>query len=120
MPYEGNKDGRHYWLTPPDLMRTMQEEFRFDFDACPYPCPPDFDGTVADWGKSTYVNPPFKGPTAWARKAILERNKGKTVVMVFPLDKWILMLLEAGAEVRNLRDVKWRSEERRVGKECRL
>jgi hypothetical protein len=31
--------------------------------------------------------------------------------MVFPLDKWVLMLLEAGAEVRNLRDVKWCSIE---------
>lgn len=31
--------------------------------------------------------------------------------MVYPLDKWILMLLEAGAQVRNLRDVKWHSIE---------
>ena len=27
--------------------------------------------------------------------------------MVYPIDKWVLMLLEAGAQVRNLRDVKW-------------
>lgn len=24
MPFhEGNKDGKHYWLTPPDLMRRL-------------------------------------------------------------------------------------------------
>jgi hypothetical protein len=45
------------------------------------------------------------------RKAITESQKGKTVVLVYPLDKWILMLLAAGAEVRNLGDVKWRAIE---------
>jgi hypothetical protein len=108
MPYDGNgSDGKHYWLTPPALMEQMQLEFKFDFDACPYPKPDDFDGLIADWGQSTYVNPPFKGPTAWMRKAIAENKKGKRVVVVFPIDKWVLMMLEAGATVRNLRDVKW-------------
>ena len=41
------------------------------------------------------------------RKAIAENKKGKRVVVVFPIDKWVLMMLEAGAKVRNLRDVKW-------------
>lgn len=27
--------------------------------------------------------------------------------MVYPIDKWVLMLLSHGAEVRNLGDVKW-------------
>jgi hypothetical protein len=67
-------------------------------------------------GQSNYVNPPFgsiehqgkkKGPTAWVRKAIEEHRKGKRVVLVYPVDKWLLMLLEAGAKVRNLRDVRW-------------
>lgn len=109
-------DGKHYWLTPPDLMAVLQGEFNFTFDACPYPKPDDFDGLTDDWGKSTYVNPPFgsvlhqgkkKGPTAWARKAIAEAAKGNDVVMVYPIDKWVLMMLKAGAEVRNLGDVRW-------------
>lgn len=115
----GNKaDGKHYWLTPLDIMDDLQREFKFDFDPCPYPKPDDFDGLYAEWGQSNYVNPPFgsytcpvdgkkKGPTAWARKCITEFNKGKKVVMVYPIDKWVLMLIGAGAEVRNLKDVKW-------------
>lgn len=112
MPREGigsNKDGRHYWLTPPDLMASLQDEFSFDFDACPYPRPDGFDSLQIDWGQSTYVNPPFSGPTAWVRKAIAESEKGKQIVFVFPLPKWVLMLLTHPnlKEVRNLKDVKW-------------
>lgn len=111
-----NVDGKHYWLTPKELMEQLQTEFKFNFDACPFPKPNDFDGLTIEWGKSTYVNPPFgsiwhegkkKGATAWVRKAIEEAKKGKKIVLVYPLDKWILMLLKAGAEVRNLGDIKW-------------
>jgi DNA-binding CsgD family transcriptional regulator len=72
------------------------------------------------WGESNYVNPPFgsiihegkkKGPTAWARKAIAEAQQGKRVVLVYPIDKWVLMLLAAGATVRNLGDVRWLATE---------
>jgi len=113
-------DGKHYWLTPPELMATLQREFMFDFDACPYPKPDDFDGLTVPWGASTYVNPPFgsiihqgrkKGPTAWARKAIGESQEGKQVVLVYPIDKWVLMMIAAGAEIRNLGDVKWLATE---------
>lgn len=118
--HSGNKDGNHYWLTPTALMESLQREFVFDFDACPYPLPAAFDGLTCDWRKSTYVNPPFgsiihdgkkKGPTAWARKAIEEMKKGKDVVMVYPVDKWILMLAQHASEIRNLGDVKWVSIE---------
>ena len=78
-------------------------------------------GLTADWGERNYVNPPFgsiihqgkkKGPTAWVRKAIAEQQKGKLVVLVYPIDKWVLMLLAAiGTKVRNLGDVKWHSIE---------
>lgn len=109
---DGNgQDGKHYWLTPPDLMERLDAEFHFDFDPCPYPKPDDFDGVTAEWGQSNYVNPPFNGPTKWVRKAIEESKKGKRVVFVFPIDKWVHMLLEAGAEVRNLKDIKWHSIE---------
>jgi hypothetical protein len=111
-------DGKHYWLTPPDLYAQLDAEFHFDFDPCPYPKPADFDGLTCEWGQRNYVNPPFgsivhegkkKGPTAWMRKAIEEQRKGKLSVVVYPVDKWVLMMLAAtGAQnVRNLGDVKW-------------
>lgn len=116
MPREGNgsaKDGKHYWLTPPGLLREITEEFGINFDACPYPRPADFDGLTGDWGNSSYVNPPFSGPTAWARKCIAESEKGKRVVFVFPIYKWIHMLLSHPnfREVRNLGDVRFCSIE---------
>jgi hypothetical protein len=126
--HRGNgDDGRHYWLTPPDLYAKLNAEFQFDFDPCPYPLPDGFDGLTCEWGSSNYVNPPFgsithqgrkKGPTAWARKAIEQHAKGKLVVFVYPIDKWVLMMLEViGAEVRNLGDVRWLSiEDRQPGK----
>jgi hypothetical protein len=116
----GAPDGKHYWLTPAQLMAKLQAKYGFTFDACPYPLPADFDGLTCEWGSSTYVNPPFgsiihdgkkKGPTAWARKAIAEFRKGKRVVLVYPIDKWVLMLLAAGAKVINLGDVRWHAIE---------
>jgi hypothetical protein len=125
--HKGNgEDGKHYWLTPPEVYEQLNFEFDFDFDPCPYPKPEGFDGLTCEWGRSSYVNPPFgsiihegkkKGPTAWARKAIAEHEKGKSVVLVYPIDKWVLMLLAAGAQVRNLGDVRWlATEDKKPGK----
>lgn len=118
--HKGNPDGKHYWLTPHSLFQKLKVRFGFDFDPCPYPKPDDFDGLTAEWGQSNYVNPPFgaimhngkkKGMTAWVRKAITEHQKGKRGVMVYPIDKWVLMLMAAGAKVENIGDVKWLATE---------
>lgn len=125
--HAGNKqDGKHYWLTPPMVLAKLNDIHKFNFDPCPYPKPDNFDGLTNDWGESNYCNPPFgsiihngkkKGPTAWARKAIEENKKGKKVVLVYPIDKWILMLLEHGAKVSNLGDIKWiATEDGSIGK----
>lgn len=113
-------DGKHYWLTPPGLFDSLDVRYSFTFDPCPFPKPEGFDGLTCEWGSSNYVNPPFgsivhqgkkKGPTAWVRKAIAEQEKGKRVVLVYPVDKWLLMLLKAGATVENLGDVRWLATE---------
>lgn len=113
-------DGKHYWLTPPELYESLNIQYEFDFDPAPYPLPEGFDGLTCEWGKSNYVNPPFgsiihqgkkKGPTAWIRKAIAEQQKGKRVVLVYPVDKWVLMLVKAGAKISNLGDVRWLATE---------
>lgn len=124
-------DGKHYWLTPPELLAELEAEFgAFDFDPCPYPKPADFDGLTCEWGERNWVNPPFgsimhqgpddkkpkkKGPTAWMRKAIAEFQKGKFVCIVYPVDKWVLMMIKAifgdKAHIRNLGDVRWLATE---------
>lgn len=106
--HDGNKDGKHYWLTPKDLMEKLDGEFNFDFDPCPFPKPEEFDGLTCDWGQSNYVNPPFGSIIHdGKKKAIAEADKGKDVVFVYPIDKWVLMLIERASEVRNLKDVPW-------------
>lgn len=132
--HKGNgDDGLHYWLTPwdaPEFVRLVEEFGPFDFDPCPYPLPAGFDGLTCEWGARNYVNPPFgsivhqgpgdknprkKGPTAWVRKAITEWQKGKLVVLVYPVDKWVLMLVRAifgdHSNIRNLGDVRWLATE---------
>ena len=103
-----------YWLTPKDLYEKLKAEFKFTFDACPFPKPEGYDSLQEDWGQSTYVNPPFhkadgngNGPTAFVRKAIFESQKGKTVVLTIPVQSYVNLLLEAGAELRSLGRVRW-------------
>jgi hypothetical protein len=109
------RSGR-YWLTPPDLYRKLDAEFQFDFDPCPYPLPKGFNSLALRWGKSNYVNPPFRkddvvhgtGPTAFIRKAIAEQQEGKTSVLVLPIFDYVTILLSAGAEIRSLGRVAFR------------
>jgi len=103
-----SKQTKQYWLTPPDRYAALNHEFAFDFDPCPYPRPADFNGLTVPWGKSNYVNPPFRkedghtgSMTAFVHKAIAEHKQGKQVVMILPVYAHINLLLEAGAEVRS-------------------
>ena len=47
------------------------------------------------------------GPTAFVRKAIEEHKKGKTSVLILPVQSYVNMLLQAGAELRPVGRVKW-------------
>jgi hypothetical protein len=104
-----------YWITPPDLMKKLEDEFHFDFDPCPYPLPEGWDALTMDWGAVNHCNPPFRrfdnpnglGPTAFVRKAIEENKKGKTVVLTIPTQSYVNLLIEAGAELRSLGRVRW-------------
>ncbi len=95
-----------YWIIPPEIFDPLEKEFDFKFDPCPYP--QDFDGLEVDWKKSNWVNPPFwAGITAWVRKAIAEQEKGNSSVLILPLDNWVKLLLDAGAEVRVVGSHEW-------------
>lgn len=112
--FPGNEDKIGYWLTPPELMDKLQAEFQFDFDACPHPRPGGFDGLKEDWGMSTWCNPPIgrgHSISAWVNKAILESEKGRQVVLVLPMPRWVRNLLKAGADIRAIGPVPWMNPE---------
>ena len=113
-------DKRHYWITPPEIMSSLQKEFNFTFDPYPFPRPDGFDGLEIDWGKSNWVNPPFTGmakqfgkrkigPMAWARKAVIERDKGNLSVIILPIYqvRAIGWLEDNGAEIRYTGKIRW-------------
>lgn len=100
------KDG--YWIIPPEIYNPLNKEFKFGFDPCPNPKPKEFNGLEVDWKKSNWVNPPFwAGITAWVRKAIAEQEKGNTSVLILPLDNWVRLLIDAGAEIRTVGSHEW-------------
>lgn len=102
-----------YWLIPKDIFASLNAEFNFDFDPCPYPYKQD--GIEVTWGNCNWINPPFRkkdainnhGPTAFVRKAIDESKKGKTSVMVLPTQSYVNLMLEAGAELRSMGRIRW-------------
>jgi hypothetical protein len=105
---------KRFWLTPSGVYKSLDAEFHFDFDPCPYPRAEKYNSLVLPWGKSNYVNPPFcrkdapyGGPSAFARKAIAEREQGNSSVIILPVPNSIGLLLEVGAEIRYGGRVRW-------------
>ena len=97
-----------YWLIPPSIYESLDNEFHFDFDPCPYPF--KRDGIDIAWGKTNWVNPPFRkrdainghGPTAFVRKGIEEAENGKTSVFILPVQNYVNMLLWGGQKSGHL------------------
>jgi len=111
---------KRFWLTPPQVYKGLDDEFGFTFDPCPFPRVDGFNGLSVSWGSVNYVNPPFRkkdgffgGPTAFVRKAIEEKTNGKTSVLLLPVQGYVNLLLEAGAELRSLGRVRWLEAETR-------
>jgi hypothetical protein len=98
-------DGQRYWLTPAELYAELDAEFHFDFDPCPYPRDPKFDGLLVEWGSSNFVNPPtHNGLDTWVSKAILEHRMGKKIVFLTEAyERAPILLLAEGAGVRPLK-----------------
>lgn len=106
---------KRFWKTPPEIMKALQDEFKFTHDVCPFPKPDGFNSLAGPWGDINFVNPPFRrgdgngfGPTAFVRKAIEENKLGKKSVLIIPTQSYVNLLLEAGAELRSMGRIRWR------------
>jgi hypothetical protein len=117
-PNDGRNDSVRYWLTPPSVDAVIKQEVGEYWDACPYPLPAGHDALTMDWPKEAnaiYVNAPFlkadelhgRSLLDYARKAIAEHKKGKTVLMAMPSTDAANLLFAEGTEVRSLGRCAW-------------
>lgn len=98
-----------YWLTPPEVYDPLNAAYHFDFDPCPHPMPA-WNGLTRSWGKSNWVNPPADGRHTllpWVRKAIQEREEGKTSAILLPIDQMLYDLLQVGPSIIPLPPFEW-------------
>lgn len=80
-----------HWSTPDYVYESLNREFNFDFD--PYPVLDEADindsndGTVIDWGKRNYVNPPYKkdAKKEFVIKGIVEMDRGNLSALMLPV-----------------------------------
>lgn len=76
------------WKTPPEFYESLNKEFQFNFDPCPYSeGEPVFDGLQVEWKERNYINPPYSRTLkeAFIKKAIEEAKKGRLCVMLLPV-----------------------------------
>ena len=63
------------WCTPKELYDSLNYEFNFDFDPCPYHS--TFNGLEVEWGKRCFVNPPYSKVKEFLVKAWEEIRGGE-------------------------------------------
>ena len=83
-----NQNHSDDWKTPDKVYNPLNEEFKFDFDPCPYQHDlTKWDGLKIEWGLSNFINPPYsrKLKEEFILKAIEESKKGKLCVMLIPV-----------------------------------
>ena len=77
-----------HYSTPKNFYDILNKEFHFDFDPCPLNHDiSKWDGLQIEWGKSNFVNPPYKRSIKekFILKAIEESKKGKRCVLLLPV-----------------------------------
>ena len=104
-------DIKDCWQTPKGLFKTLDNEFNFECDVAASVdntlCKLWFDEEDSalnnEWYKVNYLNPPYSNIGPWVDKAIIEHQKGKTIVMLVPSDtsvQWYKRARETCHEVR--------------------
>ena len=74
-------------ITPQFFKKSLEEQYGEMFDPCPLYGNEDEEnnGLKIDWKKVNFVHPPFSDPETWIMKAILEKHKGNTSIMLIPV-----------------------------------
>ncbi len=85
-----NLDHSDNWATPIALYNGLNEEFKFDFDPCPYredEITEDTDGLLIEWGMNNYINPPYsrKLKEQFIKRSVEFKDKGRLCVMLLPV-----------------------------------
>jgi hypothetical protein len=78
------------YATPPEFYNGLNEIYNFNFDPCPYNegvIEDDKNGLLIEWGKRSFVNPPYSlaEKEAFVKKGIIEMKKGKLCVFLIPV-----------------------------------
>ena len=74
---------RSDWKTPKSLFIALHRKFHFNFDPCPSKS--NFNGLEIEWGKHSFLNPPYGTQIKyWIKKAWEEAQKGETIVLLVP------------------------------------
>lgn len=69
------------WSTPKDTYEALDKEFNFNDDPCPLG---GSGGLEREWGRRTFVNPPYSEIKDWVAYGFNQWWKNKTVVMLIP------------------------------------
>lgn len=97
------------WKTPQNLYNSLDKEFHFDFDPCPFKHDITlWNGLDIEWGKRNFVNPPYSRTLKelFIKKAYKEYQKNKIVVMLLPVStstKIFHEIIYPNCEIRFLR-----------------
>ena len=82
----GNYEASGYdaWMTPPEILEPLIEEFGEMFDPCP--TQPLWDGLNIDWptNQVCFVNPPYSRLSDWCEKCAEQWRLGCTVILIMP------------------------------------
>lgn len=83
-----NLEHKDDWATPKSFYESLDQEFNFDFDPCPFQHDiTKWDGLKIEWGQRNFVNPPYslKLKESFVIKSIEESRKGKLCVLLLPV-----------------------------------
>ena len=74
------------WMTPPEIIESVESEFGEIFDPCPAYHDFSFDGLSITWSrdKTCFVNPPYSRIRDWVEKCYQEWLNGSEVVLLIP------------------------------------